>query len=169
LRVAIYGGSFDPPHLGHVEVVKKGLEKLEIDRFILLPNYRNPWKKSFHFSPEKRVELLEKSFEDIPKVEVSRFEVENGRPTLTIESIRHFSKIYEKIYLIIGADNLEKREKWDEFEEIDSMVTWVVATRDDIPVPKEFLKLETAIPISSTQLREKMDLEFLPKEIRDMI
>jgi len=167
LQVAIYGGSFDPPHLGHYEIVIKALETLDIDKLVVLPNFLNPWKRSTQFSPEERLYLLKKIFKEFPKVEVSSFEIDNGYPTKSIESVRHFSKLYQKIYLIIGADNLAKLHLWDDFSEIEKMVTFVVASRGEIAIPEKFIKLDVNIPISSTELREKLDLKKIPKEIRE--
>ena len=167
MQIAIYGGSFDPPHLGHYNIVIKSLEKLEIDKIIVLPNFQNPWKNSTKFSPQKRLELLKKLFKKYPKVEISDFEINNGRPTKTIESILHFSKIYSKIYFIIGADNLAKLHLWDDFDKLEKILTFVIATRGEIQIPEKYIKLEIDFEISSTELRENLDLNKIPKEIRD--
>jgi nicotinate-nucleotide adenylyltransferase len=167
LRVAIYGGSFDPPHNGHKEVVFSALKNLAIDKVIVLPNFRNPWKETFKLEPEDRFRLLEKLFKNFKQVEISRFEIENARPTLTIESIRHFAKYYDEIDLIVGADNVKSIHKWDEFEEIDSVVNWVVAKRDGIEVPKKYKTLDIHVPVSSTNIRNGKELEMIPEEIRN--
>jgi nicotinate-nucleotide adenylyltransferase len=166
MNVAIYGGSFDPPHIGHEKVVIFAQKVLEIDKVIVLPNFLNPWKSNFKIAPEERFKLLTKLFEDEKNVEISRFEIENGRPTLTIESVRHFSKIYDKIDLIIGADNVNSIQKWDEFEEIDSLVNWVVATRNGIRVPNGFKILNVDEVVSSTEIRSGKNIEMIPEKIR---
>jgi nicotinate-nucleotide adenylyltransferase len=167
MNIAIYGGSFDPPHLGHYQVVVEAIDRLPVDKVIVLPNYRNPWKETFQLPPEKRYNLLQKIFNKFSNVEVSDFEINNGRPTLTIETVRHFSEIYDSIYLLIGADNLKKVHLWDEFEEIDKRVTWVVATRNEIEIPDGYIILPVDVSISSTQLRENFQIEMVPEEIRD--
>ena len=167
MKIAIYGGSFDPPHLGHYNIVLEALKKLDIQKLIVLPNFQNPWKTTTKFKPQKRLELLKKLFSTFPKVEISDFEISNGRPTKTIESMRYFSKRYSDIYFIIGADNLEKLEKWDNFDELEEMITFIIATRGDIQIPKKYLKLEVDFPISSTELRENFDMQKIPEKIRD--
>jgi nicotinate-nucleotide adenylyltransferase len=166
LRVAIYGGSFDPPHLGHYEIVLEALKYLEIDKVIVLPNFLNPWKKSSKYSPKERLNLLKKLFADFEKVEVSSFEIDNGYPTKTFESIRYFSKTYREIFLIIGADNLKSVHKWDNFDEIEKTVTFVIAERDNIEIPENYIKLRVKRDISSTKLREKIDLLEIPEKIK---
>jgi nicotinate-nucleotide adenylyltransferase len=166
MNVAIYGGSFDPPHIGHEKVVISAQKMLEIDKVIVLPNFLNPWKSSFKIAPEDRFKLLKKLFDNNENVEISRFEIDNGRPTLTIESVRHFSKIYGNIDLIIGADNVSSIQKWDEFEEIDSLVNWVVATRNGIRVPSGFKVLNVDEVVSSTEIRNGKNIEMIPEKIR---
>ncbi|EJF07712.1 nicotinate/nicotinamide nucleotide adenylyltransferase [Thiovulum sp. ES] len=166
MNVAIYGGSFDPPHIGHEKVVIFAQKMLEIDKVIVLPNFLNPWKSNFKIAPEDRFKLLTKLFENNENVEISRFEIDNGRPTLTIESVRHFSEIYENINLIIGADNVNSIQKWDEFEEIDSLVNWVVATRNGIRVPNGFKLLNVDEVVSSTEIRNGKNIEMIPEKIR---
>ena len=169
MKVAIYGGSFDPPHQGHLETVLKALQTLNIDKLIVLPNFQNPWKPSPLFSPQQRLNLLKKLFKNRDKVEVSSFEIDNGYPTKTVETVLHFSKIYQKIYLIIGADNLEKLHLWDDFEEIQKRVSFVVASRSGIEIPDNYIKLDVDIEISSTELRRNLNLEYIPDEIKEML
>ncbi len=169
MRVAIYGGSFDPPHIGHLAVIEEAIKSLDIDKLIVLPNYLNPWKDSTMFSPEDRLKLLEKLVTKMDKVEVSSFEIDNGYPTKSIESIRHFSKLYDKIYLIIGADNLAKLHLWDEFDEIERRVEFVIALRNGINIPDKYIILNTDVQISSTELRNSLDITKVPKEIANYL
>jgi len=167
MAIAIYGGSFDPPHIGHYKIVSQALKDLELEKLIILPNFQNPWKAPTKYPPEYRLKLLKELFHNFNKVEVSDFEISNGYPTKTYESIRYFSKLYSDIYLIIGADNLASLEKWDNFEEINNKVTFVVATRNNIKINKKFLTLNIDINISSTELRNNLDLTKIPEEIRN--
>ena len=167
MSIAIYGGSFDPPHLGHYNLILKAIQNLDIQKLIILPNFQNPWKKSTKISPKKRMELLEILFQDYSNIEISDFEINRGYPTKTIESIRYFLKIYPDIYFIIGADNLEKLHLWDNFNELEKSITFVVATRNNIIIPNKYIKLEVNFPISSTELRENFDINKIPEKIRD--
>ena len=62
MRIAIFGGSFDPIHVAHVTVVEEALKKLNIDLLIVIPTYLNPFKSSFYLNPETRFKLLKKVF-----------------------------------------------------------------------------------------------------------
>ena len=96
-------------------------------------------------------------------VEVNSFEVDSGMKVSTIDSVKHLLKRYKKIYLIIGADNLNSLHLWDRYDELKTLVTFVVATRDNIKVPENFLTLKVEENISSTKLRDNIDNSMLPK------
>ncbi len=153
MKLALYGGSFDPPHIGHVRVALKALETLEIDRLIIVPAYRNPFKPSIFADGVHRVQWLKQIFAPYPNIEISEYEVNAARCVYTIETVEHYAKTYDTLYLIIGADNLETLNAWHEVEKLKKMVTFVVATRNAIAIPSGMITLEVDAPISSTDFR----------------
>ncbi len=171
--VAIFGGSFDPPHQGHQEIVRKAVETLDIDRLIVVPAYLNPFKDRSLASAEKRLEWCHLLFEDIPKVSVDDYEIRQGRSIRTSQTVRHFNTMYEVKYLIIGSDNLSTLTKWHEFEWLNRKITWVIATRADHPLHTEKLRswkiLEIDLPISSTDIREEIDLHYIDNKIKQSV
>ncbi|MDA7818486.1 nicotinate (nicotinamide) nucleotide adenylyltransferase [Sulfurimonas sp.] len=153
--IALFGGSFDPPHIGHKKIVDS-LEKFDyIDKTIVVPTFLNPFKSTFVNTPKRRFEMLKEMFEDYKYVEISDYEINQKKKVPSIESVKHFLKTYKKIYLVIGADNLASLEKWYNYNELKKLVTFIVATRDDIEIPKEFITLHVDEKISSTQIRKK--------------
>lgn len=169
MKLALYGGSFDPPHAGHVAVVNAALETLPVDQLIIVPAYRNPFKNSVSAEGAKRMEWLQKIFSATAKVQISDFELSQGKSVYTVETIRHFAPLYDEIYLIIGADNLEKLQEWHLFDELDSMVTWAVANRGEIPIPTHMIALSVNEPISSTDFRNRFEPLGLDSEIENEI
>jgi len=169
MRVAIFGGSFDPPHNGHYSIVKEALKQLHIDKLFVVPTFLNPWKDSFLAPPHQRFEWIKTLFKDEPRVEVSDFEIQNGRPTFAFETVRALGLDSEKVYFIIGADNVEKLHLWDNFDEIENRVTFAVATRDSLDIPDKFIQLKVEHPVSSTELRKEIDPLKIPKEIRESV
>ena len=162
--IALYGGSFDPPHIGH-EAVVTALNKLEyIDKIILMPTFLNPFKEN-SFAPAKlRLEWLKSAFISYEKVDISSFEVLKNKKVPTIETVNYLLNTYETIYLVIGADNLKSLESWHKYNELKTKVIFIVATRDKIDIPDNFIKLEVDVDISSSNLREKMDVKYLLKQ-----
>ena len=162
--IALYGGSFDPPHIGHKAVVK-ALEKLDyIDKIIIMPTFLNPFKSSFSAPAELRFKWLKEIFRDFKKVKIDKYEVEKNRQVPTVESVKYLLKTYKSVYLVIGADNLASLEKWNSYEELKNLVTFIVASRDNIIVDKRFIQLSVDEKISSSELRQNIDISMLPKE-----
>ncbi len=166
-NIAIYGGSFDPVHLGHQEVVKKALKSLDIDRLFIIPTYISPFKTQFFAPPKLRLKWLKKLFKKNKKVKICIHEIKNKKPTPTYESVLHLQKKYDfsKCFLIVGADNLQNLTKWHEYEKLKKLVSFVVATRDDEKISKNLKKLKINVNISSTNLRKQPKKKFISKKI----
>lgn len=167
--IALFGGSFDPPHIAHEALVKALLEIKGIDKVVVMPTYLNPFKSHFFAPSELRLKWLREIFSDSKEVEVSDYEVKQNKKVPSIESVKHLLKSYKKIYLVIGADNLSSLSKWTSFDELNSLVTFIVASRDRVDIPESYLRLNIDIDISSTMLREDLDITKLPSKCADEI
>jgi len=170
--IALFGGSFDPPHIGHKSVVEEALKVLDIDKLIVIPTFLNPFKSKSYFTTDERFKLSFELFEEFNKVVVDDYEIKEEKPTATAKTLRYFQQVYNVKYLIVGADNLENIEKWHEFEWLNSQVTWVVATRKGHSVQKDKLKdckiLSIDVDISSTEIRNNMTKESSYMSINEM-
>ena len=173
MRIAIFGGSFDPIHVAHVTVVKEALKTLNIDMVIVIPTYLNPFKSSFHLNPQTRFKLLEKVFNNFEKVKICDYEINQQKASYSIDTVNYLKNIYNpsKIYLIIGEDNLKSLDKWHEIDKLKELVEFVVASRKgfESKKAKEFKNLDINIDISSSLLRDRIDLNYIPIEIKDDI
>jgi len=150
--IALFGGSFDPPHIGHEAIAKAALNFKDIEKVVVMPTYLNPFKSVSHNSPEDRFKWLENTFKDYENIEISRFEIDQKKKVPSILSVKYLLKRYTKIYLIIGADNLSTLKKWHMYKELKEHVTFLVASRDNIVIPKSYLTLNIDENISSTQI-----------------
>lgn len=172
MQLAIFGGSFDPPHIGHKAIVKKILKKLEIDLLVVVPAYLNPLKTKSFLGATTRYKLLKKLFLN-KKVKISKFEIKQNRAVYSLETILHLKKKYnaKNIYLIIGADNFLNFDLWQNHEEIKKLVELVVVTREGFILEKSenAKRIELDMKISSTELRNSFNLKYIPKEIRKKI
>jgi len=157
--IALFGGSFDPPHLGHLSIIKESLKILEIDKLIVVPTFLNPFKTTFHASPQQRLKWSKELFGTISKVFISDYEINQGKATTTIETLTHFQEQFHVKYIIIGADNLTSIQKWHDFKQLNEKVIWLIATREShelkTSVLKNFKLLQIDVNISSTEIREK--------------
>lgn len=161
--IALFGGSFDPPHIGHEAVIKALCKLNYIDKIIVMPTFLNPFKESSFAPAKKRLEWLNEAFSSYKKVKISSYEVLQNQKVPTITTVMHLLNSYDKIYLVIGADNIQSLKSWHRYDELVSKVTFIVASRDQINIPKNFINLPVDVAISSSQLREKMSLQYLPK------
>ena len=162
--IALFGGSFDPPHIGHEAIVKALMNFKEIEKVIIMPTYLNPFKSKFYAPASLRVEWLKEIFKEYKNVEISEYEVLQKRAVSSIESVKHLLESYRKIYLVIGADNLSSLHKWNRYDELKELVTFIVVPRNNIEIPEQFLRLDVDEKVSSTNLRECIDISKLPKK-----
>ena len=173
IKIAIFGGSFDPPHKGHQNIVQRALETLDIDKLIIVPAFLNPFKQSSLASPEQREAWCRRLFDGIAGVEVSNYEINKGRPVYTSESLKHFQKQYDVRYLIIGSDNLASITQWHAFDWINTVITWVIAEREIHPMHtgmlRSWIPLKVDLPISSTEIRESGYLDRVDGRIREEV
>lgn len=161
MKIALFGGSFDPPHLGHEAVIKEALQVLDIDKLIIMPTFINPFKNAFFADETQRFLWCKKLWGALAKVEINDFEIRQRRPVPSIQSVSYLKKLYksEKIYLIIGADHLATLSSWRKFNELCKEVEFVIAKRANITIPTNFKNLETHIDISSSLIRNSLNLE----------
>ena len=171
--VAMFGGSFDPPHIGHQDIVEKAVESLDIDKVLVVPAYLNPFKTVSLASATQRLAWCHTLFDPLDKVVVDDYEIQEGKSTTTSQSIKHFNQSYDVHYLIIGSDNLSTLTKWHAFDWLNETITWVIATRDDHHLDTDALKHWEILPIkaaiSSTRIREEKDLQFIDTKIRESV
>ena len=164
---AVYGGSFNPPHMGHRMVVENVLRDLDADRFIFLPLGTAPHKTDMA-SPEDRLRMCELTIEGIEGAEVSDIEVRREGYTYTIDTITALKEMgYEDISYVIGSDILFTIESWRRFTELVNMVRFICIPRpgdkEDIYLKRDMLRREygadiefadfTGPDISSTDIR----------------
>ena len=167
--IAHFGGSFDPPHLGHKAVVDAILSTLDVDEVVVMPAYLNPFKSKVYAPSFLRLKWLLEIFSSYKNVKIDDFELTCKQKVPTLQTVHHLREKYNNIYLVIGADNLKTLEKWHGYEELKTLVTFVVATRDDEQIPHQFLRLHVNEAISSTALRKEIKKEFLPPCVADEI
>jgi nicotinate-nucleotide adenylyltransferase len=171
--VAIFGGSFDPPHIGHQHIVEKAIEVLDIDKLLVVPAYLNPFKSYSLASANQRLKWSHLLFDEIPNVIVDEYEIKEGKSTTTKQSVKHFNTTYNVKYLIVGSDNLSTLTSWHQFEWLNEHITWVIATREGYPLnvsslnSYKVLKLEANV--SSTNIREHKDLQHVDKKIKKSV
>ena len=132
-RIGVYGGSFDPVHLGHVVPVEEARVRLGLDRILYVPAYHPPHKPVSPSAPaHHRFAMLALALEPYPSLLLSDFEVARGGTTYTIETLRHLraQRADAEILLVLGSDSLAQIETWRSFRELLAEFRVVVVERE---------------------------------------
>ncbi len=153
--VAIYGGSFDPPHMSHVLAAVYALKVGGFERVLVVPVYEHAFRKPLN-SFEHRVRLCELSFSGIAGIEVSTVERELATPSLTLRTLEHLANEHPdwSMRLLFGSDVLGETSKWHAFERVAALAPPYVVARPGYDHPDSHAAL---LPdISSTRVREAL-------------
>lgn len=188
MKTAIYGGSFNPPHLGHVKAAAAVREKLEPDRFLIIPTNIPPHKDMAEDSPspEQRMELCRLAFRDIPGVELSDLEIKREGRSYSADTVSILRQKYpeDELYLVIGSDMFLSFCQWYKFQYLlDNCVLTVLSREEDDRQELECFKTELEekygakvlllshepLPMSSEEIRDRLRLglgsDMLPQAV----
>ena len=130
MRIGLYGGSFNPVHLGHVGIAKRAIADLALDKLIVIPANVSPFKVSGAEASSheiwERVELVKAAFRDIEKTVVDLREVERGGVSYAIDTVRQIAAENPgaELFCVIGEDSVEGLPRWKEIEELKKLVTF---------------------------------------------
>lgn len=134
MKIAIYGGAFNPVHSEHVNIAAAAKKMLGLDKIIVVPTFISPHKSGNMSARGKdRLEMCRLAFDGVDGVEVSDYELKRGGVSYSYVTCRHFKKLYpeDELYFIIGSDLLSGFHLWREPEEILKCVTLAVCARVD--------------------------------------
>jgi nicotinate-nucleotide adenylyltransferase len=152
VKVAVFGGSFNPPHVAHVLACALLLSIEDIDQVVVVPAYKHPFAKAL--APfEDRLRMCELAMAWMPQVTISRVEEEIGGESRTLRTLEHLasSRPDWSLRLAIGADILAEAHRWYGFPEIAELAPPIVLARAGISVPTTAAQL---LPdVSSSQVR----------------
>ena len=125
--IGIYGGSFDPVHLGHLITAESIKKELNFERLFLLPCCEPVHKNSLHYSSKQRLEMLSLAIKEFPSLEIDTREIDRGGSSYMIETLAEIVKEFKDstICLIIGMDSFvtfKTWKKWDEFAKLAHLI-----------------------------------------------
>jgi len=164
-RIALFGGSFDPVHLGHLLVAQAAREELDLSRLFFIPAAQSPFKPDRKpTDPNERLRLLRLALAGKTWCEVDEQEIKRGGISYTIDTARDYHRRFQnaQIFYLIGADNVAHLPKWRDSAELARLLEFVVIPRPgqtDVPFPAPFRgRMLKGFPlgISSSQIRERL-------------
>lgn len=163
-RLGMLGGTFDPPHIGHAIIARDLVERLELDRLLLIPAAQPPHRE--HSLPAGlRYELVRDMVADMPALEVSDIELKRPGPSYTVETLLALRSELrpDRLFCIIGADQLAVIDTWHDYRRIPELAELAVMRRDGRePSPPEgagipYITVDvTRVDVSSTRVRRRL-------------
>ena len=134
MAIALYGGSFDPIHIGHLITATNAVENYNLDKVIFIPSHITPLKdRNLEASDVERYKMIQRSIKNNSKFIVSDYEINNDGVSYSYNTVKYFSELYknEKIYFIIGTDRAKDLKKWYNIGELAKLVTFIFVARDE--------------------------------------
>ena len=164
--LGILGGTFDPPHIGHIAAAVEVRSALHLDR-VLLMVANDPWQKTgtrLLSEASARLAMVSAAVEGLDGLEASGLEIDRGGVTYTIDTLQvlRSSASDQQLFLIVGSDAATTLHTWHRYEELQDLATLVIVDRDghsDAEPPPGWSAVRVAIPrldISSSELRDRV-------------
>lgn len=175
MKIGVFGGTFDPPHFGHISLVVSFIEKLQLDVVYVIPTGSNPLKPLTETQASMRLDMVRLAFRDVPKVVVLDHEVKQGGTCYTIDTLKWMIEnvpgvANAKRYLLLGEDCCQQLDQWKDTQTLFTLITPVIGLRagegaQEAAKSQQSVALDTFLPeeivtrrldISSTEIRLRL-------------
>ena len=165
IKTGLFGGSFNPIHIGHIHLARQLLRAARLDEVWFLVSPQNPLKQDMRLAPEQqRLEMAQIALRRYKRLKVSDFEFHLPRPSYTWTTLQALSQQYpdREFTLLIGGDNWERFPQWYRHDDILAAYHIAVYPRVDAPIdpatlpPNVLLVKAETVNVSSTQIRERL-------------
>jgi nicotinate-nucleotide adenylyltransferase len=135
-RIGVFGGLFNPPHVGHLSLCQEAAWQLGLERVVLVPTGRPAHRSAPAESPEMRLRLAQAAALGNPMFSVSRLEIDRVGPSYTVDTLRELAHRYpgSSLHLLIGADQLTALDSWHEAESLPRLARIAAALRPGVDV-----------------------------------
>lgn len=157
-RIGIYGGTFDPIHCGHLILAREALEELQLEKVIFVPAAASPFRGAPVASGQMRLLMLQAAIEGERGFTLDDCELHRPPPSYAIETVEMIRKREGSagIHYLVGADNVAGLPKWHRFDELRSLVTFVVLDRTGSETKHDYAVIHRKIDISATNIRKRV-------------
>lgn len=163
MRIGLYGGTFDPPHLGHLIVASEACGALSLDRLVFVPAAEPPHKRGSVRAPaEVRLEMVRRAVAGDERFEVDDLELRREGASYTVDTLRAYGERFPgcELHFLVGVDQIRALHTWHEPEEVMRLARLAVISRhgddaSDSEIPAERVDV-TRIDVSSTEIRRRV-------------
>ena len=169
--IGIYGGSFDPVHLGHLQTATSIKNELNIDRLFMLPCFEPVHKNSLNYTSKQRLQMLDLAIKEFNSLEIDTREILRGGNSFMIDTLLDLKESFknESICLIIGMDSFINFKTWKNWDEFSKLIHLVVLPRNgDQPVSKTLTTFETVKNIDKLKSNSSGHLYFSNSQMIDI-
>jgi nicotinate-nucleotide adenylyltransferase len=171
LRVGLLGGSFDPPHMGHLILAQEACEQLALDRVLFAPAGQQPLKAGQPVTAvEDRVRMTQLAIAGNPHFELSRADVDRPGPHYTIDLVRIVAGKFppgSELYFLMGFDSLADLPKWREPDQLIRTVRLVALTRPEVRIDWDALEAQLPGVRERVQLLDMPEIEIASRDLRE--
>ncbi|MBB4634548.1 nicotinate-nucleotide adenylyltransferase [Longimicrobium terrae] len=182
MRLGVYGGSFDPPHLGHLVAASDACEALGLSRLLWIPSAVHPLKGDrVRTAPQLRLEMVRAAIAGDERFQADDLELRRAGPSYTVDTLRELRARHPdaELFLLAGADLLHELPRWREPDEVMRLATLAVVSREgdalapESPLPAVAVRV-ARVDVSSTEVRRRaaagQTLRYLvPEPVRALI
>ncbi|MGM8214180.1 nicotinate-nucleotide adenylyltransferase [Bacillaceae bacterium W0354] len=173
-KIGLFGGTFDPPHIGHLQIAKTVLKEFDLNEIWFIPTYEPPHKQKADASPEQRLKMLQLLLNDDDRFSISTIEYDLKGRSYTIDTVKLLKRQFPNVefYFIIGGDMIDYLPKWYKIDELKRLVQFVGVKREGYEVidsPEVKMVDMELIPVSSTEIRKQLKNKQTPYGLPDEI
>jgi nicotinate-nucleotide adenylyltransferase len=160
-RIGLFGGTFDPPHVGHLALAEAARQRLRLDRVVFVPAGDPPHKRGRRLSPAAdRLAMTRLAVRGLPGFEVSTVEIRRRGPSFTVDTLRRLAARHPgaRLFLLLGADSLGEFRTWRDPDGIRRLATLAVAARPGhrLRLPRGVRRIDSPpLDVSSSALRAR--------------
>lgn len=164
MRIGVFGGTFDPPHLGHLVMASEACQALALDTVLWIPSAEHPFKRGRVRTPaELRLQMVQAAIQGDPRFQASDLELRRPGPSYTVDTLRHLASAHPaaELHLLVGADVVREMPAWHQPAEVARHARVAVFARagEGVPEGLPFAAQVVQVPrldVSATEIRRRV-------------
>ena len=179
MRIGILGGTFNPPHMGHLILAQTAKDVLRLDKVFFIPTNTSPHKNARLIDAKMRFKMAKLAIEGCPYFQALDWEIKRGGISYTIDTLRQLKSKYPKIdlFVIIGSDLVNTFHTWKDYRKIQTLSKIVVAKRNSHPLENsrgfitlDIINIEITSSLVRKYLKKGLSVRYLlPHKVFDYI